>query len=207
MRNPWLDIPLADYESHMALPEIGQAHMLADELEFAVRRHSPNSLAVVGCSGGNGFDRLVGSMVHRIVGIDINAAYIEAARSRFALLIPRLELYVADVQSLPLNLEPVDMLFAALILEYVDAGMAIHSFKRLCRPGGALVVILQVAASNPVPVSPSPYQAIQSLAQVMWLLDPIYVQKIAGAVGFSLTSSRPVNLKSGKEFAVLSFQA
>jgi hypothetical protein len=33
MRNPWLAIPLADYEGQMALPEIGQAQMLADAVE------------------------------------------------------------------------------------------------------------------------------------------------------------------------------
>ena len=39
--SPWLDIPLSDYEGHMALPEIAQARMLADELERAVRQHTP----------------------------------------------------------------------------------------------------------------------------------------------------------------------
>ena len=28
--NPWLTIPLADYEAHMALPQVGQAQLLAD---------------------------------------------------------------------------------------------------------------------------------------------------------------------------------
>ena len=59
--SPWLDIPLADYEGHMALPEIAQARMLADELESAVRQHAPSSVAIIGCSGGNGFVRLIGT--------------------------------------------------------------------------------------------------------------------------------------------------
>ena len=33
MNNPWLTIPLEDYESHMALPDVGQAKMLANEFE------------------------------------------------------------------------------------------------------------------------------------------------------------------------------
>jgi hypothetical protein len=49
--SPWLDIPLAEYEGHMALPEIAQARMLADELESAVRQHAPSSVAIIGCSG------------------------------------------------------------------------------------------------------------------------------------------------------------
>ena len=57
--SPWLDIPLEDYEGHMALPEIAPARMLADELESAVRQHAPSSVAIIGCSGGNGFERLM----------------------------------------------------------------------------------------------------------------------------------------------------
>ena len=44
MPNPWLDIPLADYEAHMALPATGQARLIADELEILVRAHSPSQL-------------------------------------------------------------------------------------------------------------------------------------------------------------------
>jgi hypothetical protein len=32
MSNPWLSIPLHDYEGHMALPHVGQAKMIANEL-------------------------------------------------------------------------------------------------------------------------------------------------------------------------------
>jgi trans-aconitate methyltransferase len=205
MRNPWLDIPLAEYEGHMALPAIGQAEMLADELEFAVRQHSPKSIAVLGCAGGNGLDRLVGSGVERVVGIDINPAYVEAVRSRFRSRIPGLELYVADIQSTLPELAPVELVFAALILEYVDVPMTMSSLQTLCAPGGALVVILQAASSNAETVSPSPYKSIRSLAPAMRLLDQTDVQKQAIAAGFSLASSRIVNLRSGKRFLVLSF--
>lgn len=37
MRNPWLDIPLADYEGHMSLPHVGQAVLLGDVFEGALR--------------------------------------------------------------------------------------------------------------------------------------------------------------------------
>jgi hypothetical protein len=67
--SPWLDIPLADYEGHMALPQIAQARMLADELESAVRLHAPSSVAIIGCSGGNGFERLIGKTVERVAPI------------------------------------------------------------------------------------------------------------------------------------------
>jgi len=206
MRNPWLDIPLAEYEGHMALPTVRQAEMLADELEFAVRQHSPKSIALLGCAGGNGLDRLVGTGVERVVGIDINPAYVEAVRSRFRSRIPGLELYVADIQCALPELAPVDLLFAALIFEYIDVAMTMSSLQTLCTPGGALVIILQAASSSLEAVSPSPYKSIRLLAPAMRLLDQADVQNQAIAAGFSLASCRVVNVQSGKRFIVLSFR-
>jgi cyclopropane fatty-acyl-phospholipid synthase-like methyltransferase len=205
MENPWLSIPLAEYEGHMALPEVGQAEMLAGELEFAVRQYSPNSVAVIGCAGGNGLDRLVESGIERIVGIDINPAYVETVCRRFRSRIPGLELHVADVQSMLPQIAPVDLIFAALILEYVDVPMTMRSFQKLCAPDGALVVILQSASPNVEKTSPSPYKSIQLLAPAMRLLDQGHVQERAIAAGFSLASSRVVSLRSGKDFVVLCF--
>jgi len=205
MENPWLSIPLAEYEGHMALPEVGQAEMLAGELEFAVRQYSPNSVAVIGCAGGNGLDRLVESGIERIVGIDINPAYVQTVRRRFRSRIPGLELHVADIQSMLPQIAPVDLIFAALILEYVDVPMTMRSFQNLCAPDGALVVILQAASPNVEKTSPSPYKSIQLLAPAMRPLDQGDVQERAVAAGFSLASSRVVSLRSGKDFVVLCF--
>ena len=41
MRNPWLDIPLSDYEGHMALPQVDQARVLADQLAAVLALHRP----------------------------------------------------------------------------------------------------------------------------------------------------------------------
>jgi len=39
MKNPWLDIPLADYEGHMALPNVGQAQLLSDVFASALSKY------------------------------------------------------------------------------------------------------------------------------------------------------------------------
>ena len=51
MRNPWLDIPLADYEAHMALPTVGQQQLIADQLGTLIGTYSPSSVAIIGCAG------------------------------------------------------------------------------------------------------------------------------------------------------------
>ena len=109
MTNPWLAIPLADYEGHMASPAVGQAEMLADEFEALLRSHAPKAVALVGCSGGNGFDKAARAGVTRLVGIDINAGYIADAKDRYAGTIPTLELYCADIQGDMPDVQPVEL--------------------------------------------------------------------------------------------------
>lgn len=46
MRSPWLDIPLGDYQAHMALPAIGQLQLIADQLNILVRTYAPSSVAI-----------------------------------------------------------------------------------------------------------------------------------------------------------------
>jgi len=203
--SPWLDIPLADYEGHMALPEIAQARMLADEIESAVRQHAPSSVAIIGCSGGNGFERLIGTTVERIVGIDINPAYVAAAQARFGKQLPKLALYVADIQDALPDIMPTEMIFAGLIFEYVNLRAAMYNLWPLCAPGGTLVAVLQAPGAEAKPVSPSPYRSLQRLAPAMRLRDAREVKDVAAEAGFAPATTRSLTSPSGKSFIVLSF--
>jgi len=205
VRNPWLEIPLSDYEGHMALPEIGQAKMLADELESAVRQRAPRSIAIIGCSGGNGFERLIDTTVERIVGVDINPTYVAEARARFGTQLPNLTFYVADVQDALPNIMPMEMIFAGLIFEYVDLRAAMNNLRWLCAPGGTLVAVLQAPSAEEKAVSPSPYRSLRRLAPVMRLRDVREVKCLAAEVGCALATGRTLTLPSGKSFIVLSF--
>src|SRR5690349_8667535 len=125
--NPWLEIPLADYEAHMSMPGIGQAAMIGDHLQALVARLRPSSVAVIGCAGGNGFDRLASMSIGRVVGVDVNPAYVQAAAARYSDQIPGLELHVDDIQHERQIFKPVDLLYAALIFEYVDVAQSMRA--------------------------------------------------------------------------------
>ena len=205
MRNPWLDIPLGDYEAHMALPTVGQAQLIADELDALVRTHSPRSLAILGCAGGNGFERLVGSSVTRVVGVDINPEYIEQARRRFEARIPGLELLTADIQTSTSLFDPVDLLYVALVLEYVDLDQAMGSLRRHCKPNGVLAVLSQLPHGTLAPVSPSPYTSLQLLAPGMKLVAQEELKGRARQAGFVAVHSKTLVSNGGKQFAVDQF--
>jgi SAM-dependent methyltransferase len=205
-RNPWLDIPLADYEAHMALPAVGQAAMLATQLELLLAQFAPRSVAVIGCAGGNGFDRIDTRITSRVVAVDINAHYLEAVQHRYGQRIPGLECCVANVEAAPLRVAPVDLIYAALLFEYVDPGRTLVNLARLARPGGVLGAVLQLPGHATV-VSPSPFATVQTLASALHPVPPDALVANATAAGFSLLERRTLDLASGKSFAVLAFRA
>lgn len=196
--SPWLDIPLADYEGHMAFPAIGQAQMLAAELGELLDEYSPSSLAVLGCAGGNGFDRIPRTAIKRTIAVDINPAYVQTVARRYAGSIRGLELYVADVARSPLPFDPVDFVYAALLFEYVEPLQTLRHIRAACQPNGVLATILQLPCESAI--SPSPFNSLQALSGVMRPVSPEALADSAAEIGFVMESSREITLNSGKQF-------
>lgn len=191
----------------MALPSVGQARLIADELEILVKKHSPVSVAVIGCAGGNGFDCVVGTAVGRVIGVDLNPEYIERARARHEGRIPGLELYVADIQASESLFDPVDLLYAALVLEYVDLARTMSVLGYLCKPNGVLAVLSQLPHDTIAHVSPSPYTSLQLLAPAMRLISQEDLKRQARVAGFAEEHSRTTVSAGGKRFCVNEFRA
>jgi trans-aconitate methyltransferase len=202
-RNPWLAIPLADYEAHMALPYVGQAQLLADVLGDAVRVHAPRSVAVLGCAGGNGFDRVPRGT--RLVGIDVNADYVSAARARHATR-AGIELYVGDVTADELPFAPVDLAYACLLFEYVEPAVALRRLAAKLLPGAALVAVLQLPSAVHAEVTPSPYTSLAALAPSMRLVPPAALASAAFAEGYASIGDALATASGGKQFVVQTYR-
>ena len=99
MTNPWLQIPLSDYEAHMALPHVRQAQLLSSIFGSALDTYTPRSIALLGCAGGNGLEQLEGRELGRVVAVDINPAYVEHVRTRWHGRIAGLDLVVGEGRS------------------------------------------------------------------------------------------------------------
>lgn len=206
MTNPWLAIPLADYEGHMALPAVGQAEMVAHEFKRLLKRHAPDTVALVGCAGGNGFDTAAEGGVRRLVGIDINARYIAAAKDRYANMIPELELHCADIQGDMPDVPAVELVYAALVFEYVDVPAALRNISRLCRPDGLMAALLQLPRQGAEAVTDSPFASLKTLNSIMRLVAPQDLRASAEAAGFCLLSNTIITLHSGKQFDLQVFK-
>jgi len=60
--NPWLKIPLNDYEKHMAHPMVGQLELLGNLTKEKLQKYKPESFAIFGICGGNGLEHINNSV-------------------------------------------------------------------------------------------------------------------------------------------------
>jgi SAM-dependent methyltransferase len=189
MNNPWLDVPLADYEGHMALPGIEQAQLLSDIFADVLAKFSPRSVAVIGCAGGNGFDRIPPSIL-RVVGVDLNPRFVAETEARFRARMENLELMVGDIQSHDVSFAPVDLIFLGLILEYVDVESVMARMPSMLTARGNIVSVLQLPTVGHQQVSPSPFKSVHSVGEVIHLVPPARLQDYVEAQGYIQLESR-----------------
>jgi SAM-dependent methyltransferase len=207
MRNPWLDIALADYEGHMGLPEVAQAGLLADVFGVLLADHAPRSVAVLGCAGGNGFDRISPAVTERVVGVDINPTFIDATHNRFQGRFRVLELVVGDLQADDLAIEPIDCVYAGLVFEYLDLHAAWRRIRSLLRPAGVVGTVVQLPTYGLDAVTPSAYSSVQLLAPSMRLVSPEDLRDSVRGHGAEELRSYSVVSRAGKQFRVQVFRS
>jgi len=197
--NPWLALPLEDYERHMGSDDVNQLGPLADLFGEALARLRPRSLAVLGVAGGNGLEHVDGSRTVRVVGIDVNPGYLAVTRQRFPDL-RGLELVCADLASEAVEIEPVALVHAALVFEHAGTGRCLDSAVSLVAPGGHLSVVLQIPTEDREAVTPSSYPSMCTLAEGFAFVDPHHLRRLLAQQDLRLTHQSRRTLSTGKAF-------
>lgn len=197
MPNPWLSIPLADYEGHMQSPEVRQLKALSDLFAEALQSCRPQSVAILGIAGGNGLEHIDPGLTRRIVGVDVNPLYLDAVRKRFAAA-SGLELHCADLAEQRVDVEPVQLVHAALVFEHAGAGQCLENALSLVAPGGALSAVLQLPSGIEHGVSASPFPSMQRLKHDFSLIDPAWFRAALAQRGFHPTHEVQRPLPAGK---------
>jgi hypothetical protein len=204
MANPWLQVPLADYEGHMEY--VGQARMLDRIFGEALRTLQPRSVAVLGAAGGSGFSHLATSSIVRAVAVDLNRDYLLELERRFGDRIQGLEIVCGDLGDPAIDFAPVALVHAALIFEYVDMARALHRIRAWLLPDGVLTVVLQLPDQSVARVSPSPFGSVAALGSVMNLQGTEEFRAAAAATGFIEIANDAVTLPTGKRFFSARYQ-
>jgi len=206
MNHPWLEIPIADYEAHMALPSVGQAQLLSDALQRIVAEFQPLSLAVLGVAGGNGLDAVERAVVRRVVALDFNADYLALCSRRYASSFDAFEPVLHDLSHGPPDIAPVECVFAGLVLEYLCLESFCDYLASLLTPGGSFAALLQLPSPTLPEVSPSPFSSLTRLESAFCFVEPSRLHDCLSAYGFSRISADRYDLESGKSFYYASYQ-
>lgn len=184
----------------MNAPHVAQLDALADLFEETLRKCSPDSVAILGIAGGNGLSRIDPAVTTRIVGVDINPAYLEAVRNRFQAKLP-LILHCLDLAVEVVPEAPDDLVHAALIFEHAGTKGCLHNALSLVAPDGYLSTVLQLLPSNAEPnVVPSQYPAMQTLSEHFRLVEPDNLRQMMKLRGFELQHETRRALPPGKGF-------
>lgn len=116
--NPWLNIPLEDYECHMSHPSVGQSILLNLLTKKYLDEIKPETIVILGIAGGNGLEHIDMNNTQTVIGIDINQDYLNTAFKRYKHTIGSLQLLNLDIVKNPGSICRADFVWAALVLEF-----------------------------------------------------------------------------------------
>jgi SAM-dependent methyltransferase len=194
--DPWLTIPLSDYEGHMEA--VGQAAVLRRAFAEAYEFVRPKRLAVLGCTSGADFEAVDPAVTEEAIGVDINPEYLKAAAARTAMFRTRVKYHCGDVLSVTLPAASFDLVHAALLLEYVDPRPFFRHIHEWLRPSGCFSIVSQEPRAGIAGVSSTPYKSLQALASRLSLRCVEQIVSDAAFAGLALTSKRTTELPNGK---------
>lgn len=119
MKNPWEEIQLTDYESHMKLDSVMQLQTLNEMMKDQFNSYPVSSIMILGIAGGNGLEHIQKEKFKKVYGIDINSSYLQAAIQRYPDLNGLLECLCIDLIDETNKLPKADMIIANLLIEYI----------------------------------------------------------------------------------------
>jgi SAM-dependent methyltransferase len=200
--SPWLTIPWEDYEGHMSHPTVKQSQFLSEVFCEILDQYEPESIAVLGCSTGNGFEHIDPDVCSRVTAVDINPNYLKILQDRFQSKIPGLECICQDVAICELEESSYDLIHCALLFEYLEPQRLIEKIKLwLCRCG-VLTVVLQLPSLKSGRVTETEFTSLKRLEPIMRLVEPAYLKMLLDEIGFVESQAYTETLESMKEFHI-----
>lgn len=201
--NPWLNIPIRDYEGHME--EVGQLQLMSQIMAHIIRKYKPSCPAVLGCASGNGFEHFNYPEIEKVIGVDISADYLNKLKKRFETSLPSLELFELNLLEDSLPFKGVDCYFLFLILEYVSPKILLPKLKSTMGKEGRVVILIQENISSTF-VSKTVYQSLEQLDTIACLIDHNQLIEQMLKENYSLEDLKEYPCGKGKQMIMLGFK-
>lgn len=203
MDNPWKDINLSDYESHMALASVQQLQAMNQMMKGQLNQYDIQSVMILGIAGGNGLEHVDKEKLNRVYGVDINAEYLTATEKRYVELADILKCLCVDLISEVEKLPKADMLIANLLIEYIGY----KCFQNVVKVTNPQYVscIIQINEDESF-VSDSPYlHVFDGLERVHHQMVEQELQNSMDVIDYHLIQILEYPLPNGKKLVQLDF--
>ncbi len=203
MNNPWKDINLSDYESHMALDSVWQLQAMNQMMKGQLNKYDIQSVMILGIAGGNGLEHVDVKKITKVYGVDINAEYLATTKERYKKLSGILECLCVDLNSETEKLPQANLLIANLLIEYIGY----ECFQKAVKVANPQYVscIIQINMDDGF-VSDSPYlHVFDGLERVHHHMAERELQNSMESIGYRLTETLEYLLPNGKKLVQLDF--
>lgn len=203
MNNPWNDINLSDYESHMALDSVWQLQAMNQMMKGQLNKYDIQSVMILGIAGGNGLEHVDVKKITKVYGVDINAEYLVTTKERYKNLSGILECLCVDLNSETEKLPQANLLIANLLIEYIGY----ECFQKAVKVANPQYVscIIQINTDDSF-VSDSPYlHVFDGLERVHHHMAERELQNSMESIGYRLTETLEYLLPNGKKLVQLDF--
>lgn len=204
MKNPWEGISLSDYENHMGQDSVQQLQGLNELMKGQLGDYPASRVMILGIAGGNGLEHIQKGQFEKVYGVDVNAAYLEAAARRHPELDGVLECLRVDLTREDSRLPEADLLIADLLVEYIGY----ECFQKAVRQVKPRYVscVIQINLGDGW-VSDSPYlHAFDSLERVHWQVEERALRQAMAAIGCQAVQTLEQELPNGKKLLRLDFE-
>ncbi len=205
MENPWKEVALGDYESHMALGGVYQLQTLDSIMHSQFESYPVLSVAILGIAGGNGLGNLESiPSIKNIYGIDINPDYLKASQDRAILLGNRYHTINVDVNDDISSLPSAELVIANLFIEYVGYKNFAKAIKKMAPKYVSCVIQIDPEDSY---VSDSPYSdKLSVLDSVHRAINEETLTSELSEIGYMKTLQHPSHLPNKKVLLRLDYQ-
>jgi len=187
------------------MTEVGQAQVLSALTKYALDTYRPERFALLGCATGNGLEHVNPEITKKVYALDINPDYLNKTREKFEHHLKHLEVINADIQKESLHLSDIDLLFAGLVLEYVDPVTALDKMYNTLGHKGVLFVVLQKSHQASF-VTETRYTALEKLSAISHEVDEAAITEFLHTKKMTLVRREDIRLTGNKSFTALEFR-
>lgn len=205
MVNPWNEIKLTDYESHMSLDSVGQLQALNRLMKDQFDAFPVKTAMVLGVAGGNGLEHIDTAKFQTVYGIDINEDYLKEVYKRYKDKEAVLRCLKLDLINEADKLPHAELVIANLLVEYIGYDAFGNAIKKITPE--FVSVVIQINTDENAWVSDSPYlHAFDRLDEVHHHMEEQALTDCLKAAGFKVIGSVREDLPNGKALVRLDYK-